>query len=215
MVDITVKILSPAVTTDLITLAELKTSLGLGAGPAFNDPQLEQAILFNSYSLAVRCNRVFASERVEETWEWDGCECLQNPRIFLTHFPVLSTDIESVTTGGTLVDPANYELEENSGKLRYLLGGWLDPTVITYTGGYVLPDNAPPALKQAATILTRGAYYSSLTSSAVAGGMRQISHKHARVTFFDPFQQALMAMGGPGVQQAVESLISHYTRYSV
>jgi hypothetical protein len=213
MADVIVVVLDPASTTDLITLDELKINLGLPPGAGTSDIQLEQAIAMNSASLAVRCNRVFAQERVQETWRWDGCECLQNPRIYLTHFPVQASNIESVTTGGSLVDPSNYSLEENTGKLRYLLGGWLDPTVIIYTGGYDLPDDAPLPLKQAASILTRGAYFAGQMASV--GGVRQLSHKHARVSFFDPAQQALAATGGPAMQQAVDSLISHYTRYSI
>jgi hypothetical protein len=215
MADVYVKVLTPAVTTDLVTLDTLKINLGLPTGPGASDPQLEQAISMNSASIAVECKRVFARERVEETWRWDGCECLQNPRIFLTHAPVALSDIESVTTGGNLVDPADYELEEEPGKLRYLLGGWLDPTVVTYTGGYDLPDESPLPLQQAAIILSRGSYYAAQTAAVAAGGIRQISHKHARVTYFDPIQQAQMAAGGPGMQQAVKNLINNYTRYTI
>jgi hypothetical protein len=219
MADVIVHVLTPAPTTALITLAELKLSLGLPSGAAASDAQLQQAIDWNSSSLAVRCNRGppcgFAYERVEETWRYDGCECLQNPRIYLTHYPVVPTDIESVTTGGTLVDPANYEIEELTGKLRYLLGGWLDPTVITYSGGYVLPDAAPQPLKQAATLLTRVAYYAAQAASVTLGGVKMLGHKHARVAFFDPAVQLQMAEGGPAMQAAVTSLISHYTRYSI
>jgi hypothetical protein len=213
MADVIVRVLDPASTTDLLSLDELKINLGLSSGISTSDVLLEQAIAMNSASLAVRCNRVFAQERVEETWRWDGCECLQNPRIYLTHFPVQESDIESVMTGGSLVDSSNYSLEANTGKLRYLLGGWLDPTIITYTGGYDLPDDAPLPLKQAASILTRGAYFASLMAGV--GGVKQLSHKHARVSFFDPAQQALAATGGPAMQQAIDSLISHYTRYNI
>jgi hypothetical protein len=215
MADVIVNILDPATSTDLISLDELKINLGLPSGASASDPQLSQAISYNSATLAVLCNRVFAREKVEETWRWEGCECLGNPRIYLTHFPVVEADIESVTTGGSLVDPSDYELEEKSGKLRYLLGGWLDPTVIVYTGGYVLPDDAPPPLKQAASILTRTAYFASKFAALSMGGVRQLSHKHSRVSFFDPAQQVMMASGGPGASQAVNSLISHFTRYNI
>jgi hypothetical protein len=215
MADIYVKVLTPATSTDLVALDTLKINLGLPTGPGASDPQLEQAISMNSATIAVECKRVFARERVEETWYWNGCECLQNPRILLTHAPVALSDIESVTTGGALVDPTDYELEEETGRLRYLLGGWLDPTVITYTGGYVLPDESPLPLQQAAIILSRGAYYAAQVAGVAAGGIKQISHKHARVTYFDPIQQAMMAAGGPMMQQAVKSLITNYTRYTV
>jgi hypothetical protein len=216
MADVIVQVTDPAASTDLITLDELKINLGLPSGtPSASDAQLIQAISYNSDLLSVLCNRVFARETVKETWRWDGCECLANPRIYLTHFPVDAADIQSVTTGGSLVDSTDYELESQTGKLRYLLGGWLDPTVIVYTGGYILPDDAPLPLKQAASILTRIAYFASKFAGVAMGGVRQLSHKHSRVSFFDPAQQVMMASGGPGVSQAVNSLISHYTRYNI
>ena len=124
MADVTVKILEPADNFDLITLEELKTLLGLPiTADATSDPQLELLITINSAVIAELTNRVFAKEKVQETWR-----CLGSRRVYLTHYPVKETDIESVTTNGT--DRLDWELEEGSGKLS-IFTDRQEPIIVT------------------------------------------------------------------------------------
>jgi hypothetical protein len=73
-----------------------------------------------------------------------------------------------------------------------------------------LPDEAPPALKQACTLLVRNAHL-QLTSLAQTG-VRQLSHKGSRVTYFDPASIIKAQQGAGGAQQALESLLYRYRR---
>jgi len=207
MADIIIKILTPATQFDLLTLQEAKLALGITDN--LSDAQLQQSITVYSDVVSELTNRVFAKERVRETWR-----CLGSRRLFLSHWPIVETDIEKVECPrGTLMDPATYEIEERSGKIE-LFGPQPEPIEITYTGGVTLPDKAPPALKQATLLLIREDR--ATAQRQATSGIRSLSHKEARVMFFDPAQQ-LRAQGGGGNQtmNAVSALLSHYTRLEV
>jgi hypothetical protein len=215
MADIIIKILQPADNFALMTLDELKTVLGIASSDTSNDPQLQQLIDWYSASVSQITNRVFAREKVRETWRDLGSR-----RVFLSHWPVKETDIESVECPrGALVPGTDYELEEGSGKLS-LFGSRAEPIVVTYTGGFVLPDEAPDDLKNAAAILIRQGR-TAAQRDAVAG-IRSISHKDSRVMFFDPNQSsggggaAAGASGGSlEAIRAVHAMLYHYSRLEV
>ena len=214
MADITIKILEPADSFALLTLSELKTMLGIGDSDSSSDEQLEQWIDWYSATVSQIANRVFAREKVRETWR-----CLGSRRIFLSHWPVKEQDIESVEAPrGTLVPGTDYELEEGSGKLS-LFGSRAEPIVVTYTGGFDLPDEAPDDLKNAASILVRQARAAAQRDAT--SGIRSISHKDSRVMFFDPNQgsgnAAAGGASGGGVEaiRAVHAMLYHYSRLEV
>jgi hypothetical protein len=136
-------------------------------------------------------------------------------RVFLSHYPALEADIATVESPrGSILDPGAYEFEEKSGKLE-LFETRSEPVVVTYTGGYDLPEDAPPALKQVIELLIREelAYVSRLGIS----GVRSISHKDARVMFYDPFSGAHGQKGGMAlaVSGGMTDLLSAYMRYEV
>ena len=207
MADVTVKILTPADSFALMTLDELKTMLGITSSSTANDEQLEMLIDANSSVISTLCNRVFAKEEVRETWR-----CLGSRRVYLTHWPVKEADIESVTTNGT--ERVDYELEEGSGKLS-IFTDRQEPIVVHYTGGYLLPDEAPDALKQACSLMV----VTSKAEAAAASltGVRMIAHKEARVMFHTPTSGS----GGGGgsatgvSSKTVEGLLGHYIRHWV
>lgn len=209
MADITIKILEPADNFALTTLDELKIALGMASSDTSSDALLQQLVDQYSDVVSTMCNRVFAKEKVRETWRDLG-----DRRLYLSHWPVLETDIESVEAPkGTVIDSSVYELEEGSGKLS-LFESRAEPIVVTYTGGFVLPDDAPDALKHACQILVRGGR-GQAQREAVAG-MRSIMHKQSRIMFFDP------NVGGGGGStssssmsstiDAAKSLLYHYMR---
>jgi hypothetical protein len=216
MADITIKVLVEATTIDLLTLAELKTMLGISTTDTSEDAQLAMWITQFSDMVATMCNRVFAKEKVEETWRGDLPPYdTQNGRVFLTHYPVADTDIESVSApDGTPIDSSGYEIENRAGKLQFFNTSWSEPIRITYSGGYDLPAEAPPALKHAVVMLIREERIR--TMQAQTAGIRQISHKEARVSFFDPNAVLLRSIGMKSpTLQAVESLLAHYMRFQV
>src|SRR5262245_15286504 len=92
MANIFIKILTPATNFQLLTLDELKIALGIATGDASSDPQLTQWIDWYSAYVSQVTNRVFAKEKVRETWR-----CLNScGRLFLSHWPVKEADIETV-----------------------------------------------------------------------------------------------------------------------
>lgn len=211
MADVIIKIITPAENFDLLTKEELKLALGIAAGDTTQDLLFDQLIDTYSDMVSELCNRVFAKEKLSETWR-----CLQSRRVFLSHWPVKASDIESVESPrGTVIPATDYELEEKSGKLL-LWGSRAEPIVVTYTGGFNLPNDAPDALKQAAILLIQ--YDRAQAQRQATSGIRQISHKSARVMFFDP-NQANRGGGssGPGSvgAQAIHNLLMHYTRLEV
>jgi hypothetical protein len=217
MADISVNVITPADSYDLATLDEVKMMLGLSPTDTSEDELLAMWITQYSDVIATICRRVFAKEKVIETWRGDTKPFdTDNGRVFLTHYPVADADIESITApDGTSID-AGWELENASGKLQFFATTWGEPIRITYTGGYDLPDDAPPALKQALSLLVGNARV--WQSRSLTSGVRSISHRESRVQFFD-VNQAVAKMGGPGpigmASDMVDSLLSNYMRYYV
>lgn len=207
MADVTVNVITPATEFALMTIDELKTALGIATADPVTDAQWEWMIDVNSATISELCNRVFAKEEVKETWR----EVQNGQRIFLTHYPVVADDIESINTAsGTQLD---YELEEASGKLQ-LFNGWGEPVVVHYTGGFDLPDEAPLPLKQALTLMA--ANWKAQLAMIQVTGVRMIAHKEARVMFHTPTNVAPGAGGlHPGIPPAVNSILLQYTRFWV
>jgi hypothetical protein len=209
MADSIIKILTKATTFDLMTLDELKLKLGIS--DTSQDDVLSNMITEYSDVISARTNRVFGREKVLETWR-----CLGSRRVYLSHWPVTEGDIERVECPrGSTVSTVDYELEEQSGKLS-LFVDVQQPVAVTYTGGFDLPDDAPPALQAALELLIRAAR--AQAQQQATSGVRSISHKDARVMFFDPNQALRATSGGTALTatgQSVESLLYHYTRFWV
>jgi hypothetical protein len=99
------------------------------------------------------------------------------------------------------------------GKLTSPGAAFTEQTVIDYSGGFNLPTESPPALKQAAIMLIREAYYASVRGDAT---VRMIGHKESRIIYFDPNVLARASAGGSGgtpAQRAVNDLLTSFTRY--
>ena len=207
MADITVKVLTPAGSYALITLDEMKVAFGIDPADTTHDAQLQMLIDQYSEVVASMCNRVFAKEKVEETWRGDPPP-LENYRIFLTHYPVADADIESVgSPSGAPIDSANYELENASGKLT-LLSASADPIVVTYTGGYTLPDGAPQAVKAATQLMVQEARTQILRG--FTPGLRMVMHGDTRVMYYDPSTAKIS-----GASNTVQNLLRPYVRIQV
>jgi hypothetical protein len=205
MADVTVKILTPADSFALMSLDELKIALGMPSGPGATDEQLQWLIDTNSSVISTMTNRVFAKEKVKETWR-----CLGSRRVYLTHWPVKEDDIESVTTNGT--DRLDYELEEGSGKLS-IFTDRQEPIIVTYTGGYLLPDEAPDALKQACTLMVSTS--KAEQAAAALTGVKMIAHKESRVMFHTPTSGGSTSgsSSNSGNAETIAALLYHYVRH--
>jgi len=212
MVDIILKTITPASSFDLLSLAELKAMLGIADTDTSQDAVLQTYITQYSDIISIECNRVFAKEEMRET-----VRCLQPRRYYVSHWPVKEDDITSIETPrGTIVDPSTYEIEEESGKIEFISSGQAEPIVVTYTGGYLLPDEAPPALKAACEMLIREARMYALR--VATAGMRSLVHKDSRVQFFDPNAVAAKTAGHSpmtSLPEAVKSMLYNYIRFNV
>jgi hypothetical protein len=87
---------------------------------------------------------------------------------------------------------------------------WNHPVVVHYSGGYDLPTETPLPLKHAVVLLIREERIRMM--QAQTAGIRQISHKEARVSFFDPNMLLLKSLGKSPTLAAIESILSHYIR---
>src|SRR5215831_6472108 len=182
---ISTQVVTPAQTQALISLADAKLLLGI-TGTTY-DAALQIAIDTESDVIARMCNRIFAKEKVVEVYR-----CVGTKRIFLNRWPVQPDDIDSLVDSGTQLASAfpamastDYELDSASGMV-YRTGGWQGPEIVaSYSGGYLLPDEAPPALQQAVALLLRQWYIAYQSR-----GMRMVVHKDSRVAYFDPAAQA-------------------------
>lgn len=224
MADVIIKVLEPAEYFGFMTPEQVRLGLQLQPGEAnSSDEYLNQLIEINSDVIRWLCRRVFAREKVRETWRCLGepCDCADaasSRRLFLSHWPVKEEDIESVEIPrGSAVSRDCWELDEQAGRISVYCGT-AEPIVVTYTGGYELPDDAPPALRYAAMLLVGNSRATAQQqTSAIASGIKSIGHKEARVTFQSPTEAA--AAGGQGglgpdgpVMQQVKNLLIHFQR---
>jgi Phage gp6-like head-tail connector protein len=225
VVDVSLDILEEADNIDLISLEDAKIMLGIT--DASTDAQLQLLITQNSAVIAEECNRVFAREKVIEYWDWYGPDWLTFPpgitRLYLTHYPVSKIDIESVEAAGNILPVTDYYLEERSGKL--IIYASYSHVAVTYTGGYVLPDEAPKALQSAIGLLVQKAKSTVGSggggSDPQASGIRMIAHKGARVMYYAAKDMILPGGGSTGtstpasIDSALKSLLYNYTRHWV
>jgi hypothetical protein len=213
-----IDVITPAVSQDLISLDEAKILLGISTSDTTSDAQLNLLIDMTSDDIANLCNRVFGKETVVETWA-----CLlailcpdDAMRIWLSHYPVESIDsVES--PAGTVLDPSAWWLAKASGALTVYNA--TSEIVVTYTGGYDLPDEAPPTLKKATGLLIRDFRMQAAISSTSGSGVRMIAHKESRIMYFSPkdmvqtTQQAIT--GKAQTASALDAVLSPFTRYFI
>jgi hypothetical protein len=208
----TIVVTTPASSIDLIVLDELKRALNITA--TASDEMLAELITRVSDEIAAYCGRVFGYETVVETFTELSTD--NKNRLFLARYPIPqnSTGITAITSGAAaLTYPNGLLLDSLWGKLTLPSGNYVEQTIVNYSGGYHLPDEAPPALKQAAIMLMREAYYASVRGDAT---VRMIGHKESRIIYFDPNLLA-RSTGGSGhgtpAQRAAADILSSFTRY--
>ena len=212
MADIWVKVITPAESYALLTLDELKAILNVPPTNTAEDAQLQLWIDQYSDVVATMCNRVFAKEKVAETWRGET-QPFDSPHLFLTRYPVADADLTAVESPrGSVLDPLSYEIENASGKLR-IDGAWSEPVTVTYSGGYQLPDAAPPALKQATALLIQTARMQMRMGAL--NGVRSVSHGDTRVQYFDPVQVFGQKGFGAPSTDTVSALLNKYMRFYV
>lgn len=209
-------VLTPANSQDLVSLADMKEKLFIADSDTTKDFLLQEIITNTSETVAKLCNRVFGYEQVDETFYQleDGC----SRRLYLSRWPVVQDDIATFTqdgsdllTSGGPPGVGEWILEQETGTLYRPppLEPWYGLIDVTYSGGYQLPDNAPGSLRFAVEALIREAYMSWIRSPS-SYGMRQISHKEARIGYYPP--SAFPTIGVPGTWDGVMNVLRKYIR---
>jgi hypothetical protein len=218
----------------LLSLAEAKALLKIPATDTSNDAVLTMMIEQTSDEIAVLAGRVFVYEKVQETF-FDISN--GEKRLYFSRWPVQIEDILELTADGVDILPnlwpqplpptapptapsttisGNWILNQIKGYMYKPPSGiWSGNVNAIYSGGYKLPDDAPPALKGVATLVLRDAYWAYLRG-AVLTGVRMISHKHARVQYYPQGQTAGSSgsvMSSPATQRAVNDVLAHYIRH--
>jgi hypothetical protein len=209
-------IITAATDFDLVTLDEVKMAFGIPSSDTTQDEVLQMYIDNYSDIVATFCNRVFAYEEVQEIWrctEYDQINAMK--RLFVSHYPIdIGQVIEVQSPVGSILDPTDYVIEEKSGKVE-LLQSSSEPISVHYFGGYNLPEECPPALKQAIMFMIREGM--ALMQRFGVSGIRSISHKESRVMYYDINQMLAKAPGG-GVgilNQITNNLLLKYVRLEV
>jgi hypothetical protein len=208
-------VITPAASYDLVTLAEMKASLLIPPTDTSKDVLLTDLITSISETVATMCNRVFGADTVDETFYQleDGT----SQRLYLSRWPVKLADISSLTMDGSdLMINSNvlWVLEEDTGTLYSYptTGPWYGVIDAKYTGGYVLPTDAPGPLKFAVKALVKESYSGWIRNPALFG-IRQVGHKESRIGYYQP--NLLGVMGTPETWQNVKNVLNKYIRYWV
>lgn len=210
MVDVISRTITPAKEVSFLSDYEVRVALNLTSTSDNIDDMIGMIAGWSSDEIATQCNRSFAKETMSETFR-DLNSCCK--RLFLSHFPI--TNVDTITVNGSgLIEGIDFEVDSEAGKIIRLNGFWTEATTVNYTGGYNLPFEAPPALKQAAILMTREGYYAAIRGDA---SVRSVSHKDSRVMFFDPNAKSNLLGGGSGspARRAVSDLLQAYMRYEV
>jgi hypothetical protein len=207
-----IAVVKPALDIGLISLYEAKVSLGIPTSSTDQDELLRFIINRASDEVQTLCSRVFPKEEVIETFRE-----INNPitRLPLSRYPVQLDDISSIVIDGT---DTVYDLDSETGILTLYAGNfWAETVVVSYSGGYEIPQGVPPALRQATLLFTKEIYYSAQRGDT---SIRQVAHKESRIIYFDPATM-IKAMntggsggggGGSAAQNAAKNLLQRYTR---
>jgi hypothetical protein len=219
-----VNVITPAApdALGLISIEDLKILLKIPEADVSNDVQLQMVIDQNSAILANKANRYlgWAKEKVSEWWDCVGPVCCPDGacKIWLTHAPVKLADIESIESpAGVPIDKTTIRLEELTGKIIFP-GGCSSEILITYTGGYSLPDEAPLDLQQATGLMVQQFQTQAAQAATGGSGVRLLAHKESRIMYFSPKDMAGGSTGSTSPsasisESAVNNLLKKYTRY--
>lgn len=161
-------VIAPAATHDLTVLETVKAELEVsGSG---DDAFLARLIQQASGDIARYCNRAFALEAVREVFrliepyggEYDAYSLTTAP-LLLRRSPVVQV-LSIVEDDGAPLQPAEYELEPDTGLIRrlsdsWIIGFWGARVVVEYRAGYELLAGLPHEVERACIDLVKARYF--------------------------------------------------------
>lgn len=160
----TITVVTPAASTNLCSLANVKTLLGETTSDY--DALLTRYITRASAAIVSHLGYPLGSQTVLETFAG-----VLGKRILLTYPKI--TAISSVTFKSVALDPTLYSLQDGASGILFKNSGWMDTGgdhlyAAQYTFGHVLPDDGsstlPLDIEQAAELLTQITYSMSASS---------------------------------------------------
>jgi hypothetical protein len=203
-----VQIGDTASTYDLTTVEAANTFLGLTSSPDA-DAQLQAEITAASRIIATQCDRVFAMETVAQTFVMRSGETIT--ALVLDRVPI--AQISEVNDCGQILSPDDYEIDTTKGILwrtqwpqwGFGVGSWWGNRriVVTYSGGYELPDEAPPDLALACQILIKEQRFARVRGDPT---IRSVRHENLDVFYQQGTAAFTTGQGAfpPSVSQLIE-----------
>jgi hypothetical protein len=190
---------------DLISLEDLELELGLPSDTD-DDEQLQARITRTSLMIAELCDRVFRFSEGVETFVFDpGSVTRSNQPLSLKLYPVNA--VESITQDGTAVE--DFIVDSENGRVWLANATWSGTVVVTYSGGYQLPDDAPAGLQMAVIEAIRERRL--LVTEGGGGAIRDTVHGDTRVSYFQPASSSVSG----GISPTVQDLIAPFRRLTV
>lgn len=167
--------------TDLISLDDLKLALGIPAEDTSQDEELAADIDRYSDLVADYFGRRFAFGIALEAFHYDPLEQSRPAApLNLSLYPVAA--IESVIHNDTALALDDYTVDPAKGMLRLAGGGrWTGTVVVTYAGGYVLPDEAPAYLT---TAIIESVRLQQMADDRGDTSVSSVVHGDTRVSYF-------------------------------
>ena len=135
------RVTTPAQDTGLITLDQAKAILGIPTGDTSQDETIKAMIASVSDGICTYCDRQFVVQGYRDQYRnvslsWGmPLRCWQHP-------VVVDTDTKlpklTVTVEGTVLDPASYDVNIETGEIYLLNSVWASPgpIILDYVAGY-------------------------------------------------------------------------------
>lgn len=184
---------------DLITIEDLKLDLSIEDDD--EDERLEASITRLSKLIASECGRIFGLSFGVETFEFDQGETTRpGSKLSLSLYPV--DEIESVVLNGSEVE--DYTVDKDAGLIWINGVSWSGTVVVTYSGGYNLPDDAPAELQSAVIEAVRERRLTAGQDTSV----QSTGSGDTRVSYFNARESS------GSLPQGVLSLIARFRRPS-
>lgn len=178
---------------DLVTLDRLKSAVGITSDT--EDEQLQTLITLESVMIAEQCDRVLRRASGIETFTLRRCESTERGAILaLKLFP--DVEVESVTVDGVELDESEYEVDAENGHIWRPDAAWSGTVVVTYEGGYSLPDSAPAGLAMACIEAVRERRFAVMRGDTA---VRDVAHEGTRVSYFSASLSAASGVFSPTV----------------
>lgn len=184
---------------DLTTVDDYKTEHDITDNA--DDENIIARITRASNVIAGKCGRTLTLRHVVETFVLSGEDYGASIGLQLSQYPV--SEIESVEVDGSTLTADQYEVSTASGLLYRKWCGWGCRIVVTYSGGYDLPEGAPLALVEACMRLVS----SIADQTAEDGDVREVSDGDSRVVYFGGTGSAGAAGAGE-----IDELIAPFRR---